>query len=95
MNGNVALVIGFIVCIGVLALSIAFARQRDLSDNYYDDAGKRLPISEMNIRADIHHDQILDLEKELKTAKAQVRDLEDKMGQLERRLEAIEKRGQA
>jgi peptidoglycan hydrolase CwlO-like protein len=95
MNSNVALVIGFIVCTGIIALSIAFARQQDLSGNYYDDSGKRLPINEMNIRADIHHDQISDLEKELKTAKARVRDLEDKVGQLERRLETIEKRGQA
>jgi polyhydroxyalkanoate synthesis regulator phasin len=94
MSSNAAIVIGFIVCIAIIALFITFANSRD-SGGYYDDAGRRLPIDEMKIRDDIHRDQISDLEKELKTAKARLRDLEDKVGQLERRLETIEKKEQS
>jgi polyhydroxyalkanoate synthesis regulator phasin len=95
MSSNTAIVIGFIICTAIIAASIAFARNRDSSGYYYDDGGRRLPIDEMKIRDDIHRDQISDLEKELKTAKARVRDLEDKVGQLERRLETIEKKEQS
>jgi polyhydroxyalkanoate synthesis regulator phasin len=95
MSSNTAIVISFIVCTAIIAAFIALARQRDLSGNYYDDGGRRLPIDEMKIRDDIHRDQISDLEKELKTAKARVRDLEDKVGQLERRLETIEEKEQS
>jgi hypothetical protein len=83
-----------VASIGIAIWSI-FAGEQKRSKGYDDEYGRKLPFDEVNAKADFNVAEVARLKQELDNERQHSARVLEKLAELERRLETIEKRGQA
>jgi FtsZ-interacting cell division protein ZipA len=102
MDGDLVVGLSVVVAIIVIAASLLYAVMRS-SQGYYDNYGRKIPLDEMKQQTTKQNTEISRLKEQLEqhqtfvtqleTEKQKSSDVVQKLEQLEKRIEALEKRG--
>ncbi len=92
MDGDLVVGLSVVVAIVVIAISLIYAAKRS-SQGYYDDYGRKIPLDEFKNKGDQQDAEITRLREHLKIEEQQATSVLEKLGELEKRIEALEKRG--
>jgi predicted RNase H-like nuclease (RuvC/YqgF family) len=92
MNGDTAVGLAVLFAVVMTITSLFYAAKRS-SQGYYDDYGRKIPLDDLKNKGAAQDQEISRLRGQLEAEKQQSSGLLQKLEQLEKRIEALEKRG--
>jgi predicted RNase H-like nuclease (RuvC/YqgF family) len=92
MSGDTVIGLAVLFSIVMVVASLLYAARRS-SQGYYDDYGRKIPLDELKNKGAAQDQEISQLKGELEAEKQHSGSLLQRLEQLEKRIEALEKRG--
>jgi hypothetical protein len=92
MSGDTVVGLAVLFAIVVSVLSVVYGFRR-ASQGYYDDYGRKIPLDELKEQGKTQEAELATLKERLETEQQHSGDVLQRLEQLEKRIEKLEKRG--